>query len=163
MPKIAITEKSRVHEEWFKGIDKLTLDTLPEFLRHLSEDYEHDYGTICHALAAAAVGACWAMNSSPAGGITGFQAGAVMWEFIKRWMRHDKEPMRLVNYSDLLYPQYAYKFAPTISPDVWQWTQEQARELLAEDNKHTHGDVLAHWHSIADGKVPFGLSVAESR
>ena len=36
-----------------------------------------DYGTVCHAIALSAVA------RTAQGGITGFQAGAVMWEFIK--------------------------------------------------------------------------------
>lgn len=80
-----ITEEDKVHLEWYKQASKQTLETLPSFLKNLMEGYNHDYGTVCHALAAGAVATAWAMNAHDNGGITGFQAGAVMWEFIKGW------------------------------------------------------------------------------
>ena len=58
-----------------------------------------DYGTVCHAIALSAVATAWAANKTAQGGITGFQAGAVMWEFIKNWSySSNKTGMRLVDY-----------------------------------------------------------------
>ena len=159
--KKAITEKDKdVIESWVKETDKVTLDNLPAFLRHLTADYQHDYGTICHAVAISAVAAAKAVNRTDAGGITGFQAGAVFWEFYKRWLMEDG-PARLLKYNDMLYPQYAGNFAKTISPDTWAWLQEQAKKNLGNKQAGAHGKVMAHWQSIADGKVPFGFKVKE--
>jgi hypothetical protein len=72
-----------IKEGWKKKAYEVTTDTLPEFLKELSEHYRHDYGTICYALASAAVAAASAMDKSEQGGITGFQAGHVMWQFIR--------------------------------------------------------------------------------
>lgn len=80
-----ITEEERVHEEWYTARPKTTAE-LAEFVRHLVEDYEHDYGTICHAVAAAGLAAMRCVNTdSDQGGITGFQASCVLWSVIARW------------------------------------------------------------------------------
>jgi hypothetical protein len=159
MKKKAITEKDKdIIEGWVKQTDKVTLDNLPAFLRELTQDYEHDYGTICHAVAIGAVAAAKAVNRSEQGGITGFQAGAVFWEFYKRWL-HEEGPARLVKYGNMLYPQYRDDFAKTISKDTWAWLQDEAKKNL-KDGKAA-ANILFHWESIARGKVPFGYKVRE--
>ena len=161
-----ITEEEKVHEDWYKRAkDKeMSLETLPEFLRELTEDYGHDYGTLCHAVAAGALAAARAVDCSSVGGITGFQAGAVMWEFICQWMDGGRLKGRaLLDYDDLLFPQYGYKFN-SISPGTWRDTQRKAKEFLAESRVvSAHPDVVEHWKSVANGEVPFGLEVNERR
>lgn len=152
-----ITEEMGIHKEWYAA--RPTLAELPEFLRKLTEDYGHDYGTICHAIAAGALAAARAINGSPQGGITGFQAGAIMWQFISEWMGKQGQPMRLVDYGDLLYPQYLDKFK-TISADTWEWMQAQAKERLTEV-EGAHPEVRSHWQAIADGNVPAGFAVSD--
>lgn len=154
----AITEESGEHEQWRVDATKQTIESLPEFMRHLSEDYQHDYGTICHAIAAVAIGAAWALEKTPQGGITGFQASAVMWSFIQGWM-HKDGPMRLVDYNDLLFPQYADKFQ-AISRETWDAIQKKARDNLAS-KVHAHENVIAHWRRIDSGIVPFGLRIQD--
>jgi len=85
MPEV-INEKMGVHKEWYVEARGMTLDQLPKFVQRLTKDYQHDCGTICHAIAAAAVGAAWSVERGPQGGITGFQASCIMWEFITHWM-----------------------------------------------------------------------------
>jgi hypothetical protein len=152
----------KVQDEWYEQARGQTLQTLPTFVEHLAIDYGHDYGTICHALAAAAIAAASALNHSEAGGITGFQAGAMMWQFISKWMRYDS-PLKMLNYDDMLYPQYRDRFDQSISTETWKWIQEQAKTRLAEDcdRPHAHPDVRRHWKSIVEGVVPFGWHVAE--
>lgn len=73
-----ITEEDKVHENWYKEAKDMDMQKLPQFVNGLLEDYEHDYGTICHALSAAAVATMWAMNRDERqGGITGFQASCI--------------------------------------------------------------------------------------
>lgn len=150
-----ITEKDKVHEQWYKDAKHVTIENLEDFVSDLANDYNHDYGTICHALAAAACAAAWAMNSSPTGGITGFQAGAVMWEFMKGW-NGIEAPARLLQMKDMLYPQYESKFN-TIGQETWDWLQETAKEEL--ETQKGVDTVRAHWQSIVDGNVPFGYRV----
>lgn len=154
-----ITEEMGVHKQWYEEAHDMTADRLPEFIRKLTEDYQHDYGTICHAVAAAAVAGAWSVERSPCGGITGFQAGAIMWEFMRHW-NHVKGPARLLDYNDLLYPQYENKFR-TISDETWQHIKDQARKNL-DENGEAHPAVVAHWQSIMSGEVPFGLAIGSA-
>lgn len=156
-----ISESDGLQKEWMIEAKKQTMATLPEFLRKLTEDYSHDYGTICHAIAAAAIGAAQAVQHSPQGGITGFQAGAVMWEMIRGWDVWGEGPKRMQCYQDLLYPQYASKFR-SIPKDVAEWVKKEARKWLDENKTGAHPDVRAHIEKVAEGYVPFGLSVGEN-
>lgn len=157
-----IAEEDKVHAQWYEDARKVTADSLPVFVQHLTEDYSHDYGTICHAMAAAAIAAASAIDSGPQGGITGFQGGAVMWQFISNWSGDYKDkPLRLLNYADMLFPQYERKFRKTISAETHRWLVAEAAKMLA-DNESAASRVRAHWQQIADGAVPFGYVVAET-
>ena len=135
MNKQQISEKMMTHEEWYKEAKEMSLDKLPEFLRKLTEDYGHDYGTICHAMTAGAIATMWAINKSPTGGITGFQAGYIMWQFIRQWnYSSNKTGLKLIDYDNFLYPQYEDKFEKTISKETWNAIQKQAKENLDESN-----------------------------
>jgi len=159
-----ITEKDKVHEEWYKEARQMTPENLPAFITKLTTEYIHDYGTICHACAAAAVAATWAIEHGPQGGITGFQASAIMWEYIRNWMHGgENKPLRLLDMEDLLYPQYYYKFN-AISKSTWDHIQIVAKEKLEKveiGDESAHPNVIAHWKSILEGRVPFGLVVTD--
>lgn len=72
------------------------------------------------------------------------------------------EPIRILAFSQMLYPQESGYFARKISPKTWAWLQEQARRELATSGSSASSAVVAHWKSIVAGQVPFGFSV-ESR
>lgn len=156
----AITEEMGVHKEWYQQAEKVTPETIGEFVRHLTEDYNHDYGTIVHACSAAAIAGAHAVNHSPTGGITGFQAGCIMWEFISKWMHEEGKPLQLVHYENMLFPQYSDRFAKTITKKTWEYLQTEAKKNLANVGHATDGVVL-HWQNIVNGKVPFGYAVVE--
>lgn len=162
----AITEEMNVHEEWYeiaKGDTMQTPDDLKDFVVKLTTEYEHDYGTICHAVAAAGSAAGTIVDRSPAGGITGFQASCIMWEFIKQWGSFPKDnPLQLRDMGDLLYPQMEHKFT-TISPSIWEWVQKKARINLVESTDNAHPNVIGHWESIDNGVIPFGLIVSNHK
>jgi hypothetical protein len=153
-----ITESMNVHLAWYDEAKGMTLEELPSFLDRLQNFYTHDYGTICHAIAASAIATAWAMNKGPQGGITGFQAGAVMWEFIRHW-GNLRGPITMMTYEDMLYPQFEHKYK-TISQNTFDWMQEQAKNLLAED-AHASREVRKHWQSIVNGVVPFGYTIED--
>lgn len=162
MNKKPITEDMRLQDEWYKRAYNMKPDDFPEFFRALTEDYEHDYGTVCHAMAAIGLAAMWAFNKSEGarGGITGFQAGCVMWEVIRHMNYEDSKcGLRLLNMDDLLYPQYEHRFR-SISSDTWKAVQKEAQKRLSERGT-AHPDVVAHWESIVNGKVPFGLRIED--
>lgn len=156
-----ITEESGVHESWYAEAREMTLEKLPEFLNRLANSYGHDYGTICHAIAAAACAAARAMDRTDQGGITGFQGGAVMWEFIVHWDESRLgKPLRILDYAEMLFPQCKEQFT-TISESTWEYLQKRANELLAEhEGTYINPSVRDHWRRIANGEVPFGFSVA---
>jgi len=160
--KKAITEEMKEHEKWYEEAKKVTVETLPEFVRHLTEDYQHDYGTICHALSACGLAGTYAIENSPCGGITGFQARFVMWGFIRHWMySSNKCGLKIVDYDNMLYPQYEDKFGKYISKDIFESLKKEARKNLDERTVGAHPDVVAHWQSIVGGKVPYGYEIRE--
>jgi hypothetical protein len=67
----------------------------------------------------------------------------------------------MINYDDMLYPQYEHKFEKTISSDIWKLLQEEAQRKLEEDSEYANLDVINHWKSIVDGVVPFGYKIEE--
>ena len=152
----SITEESKEHEEWYEEAKKMTLSQLPVFIDHLVNDYNHDYGTICHAMTSGAIATMRAIDNSPQGGITGFQASCIMWQFIQKWMSFES-PLRLINFEDLLYPQYENKFK-TMSKETWEWVQNKAKQNLI-DHTNAVEAVKLHWQSIADRNIPFGYEV----
>jgi hypothetical protein len=162
--KKEITEKSsEIIEGWYDEAKKIRLDTLVAFIEKLFSNYSHDYGTVCHAVTASAIAAAWAANADEdQGGITGFQTGAVMWEFMQHWLLELKDkPLRLLNFENMLYPQYEQRFEKQISQDTVDWLIKNAKEKIKGDVSQVHPSVLTHWVAIAKGKLPFGYTVKE--
>lgn len=146
-------------QEWEAQAKDMTLEKLPEFLNHLLNDYQHGYGTICHAIAIGSVAAALAMDKDEQGGITGFQGSAVMFEFMKKWDLGLRDvPFKLVNFENMLYPQYCDKFQKTITNKTWEYLQQKAKQNLDERGM-VHPDVKKHWEEIVEGIVPFGYIV----
>lgn len=159
----AITEKdNEIFDQWFKDAANQTVETLPDFMNHILKDYHHDYGTICTAIGACAIAAAWAANASPQGGITGFQAGAVMWAFIRNWnFRRNKCGLKIMDYDDMLYPQYEEKFDKIITHRLMENLVNEAKQRLSNISEEhpVHPEVKAHWEQIAAGIPPFGYQV----
>jgi hypothetical protein len=159
--KKAITESMNVHTEWYELAKKQTIESLPEFANKILDGYIHDYGTICHAISAISIASAWAANAHPNAGITGFQAGAVMWEFIKNWTyTSNKTGLIIVDYDKMMYPQYEDDFQKTISENTFKNMQKECAKLLAETER-AHPEVVNHWQSIVNGIVPFGYVVKD--
>jgi hypothetical protein len=148
----------------YKEAMEQTPETLGDFVVKAMCDYPHDYGSVCVAVSACALAGVYAANSLPQGGITGYQAGFVMWEFIRQMnYRGNKCGLRMIDYDNMLFPQYAYKFEKTISSDTWKLLQEEAKRNLEEDLTYVHPAVMNHWKSIVDGVVPFGYKIEEEK
>ena len=138
-----------------------SFDDLVSFLQNVKDNYNTGYGTAPRAIAQAAIATAKYLSFNF--GITGFQASCVMWDFIGDWLYSDNEcGMRLVNYDDMLYPQYEYKFEKAIDKDLFDDLQRAAKKKL-EEHKDAHPAVVAHWKSIVNGNVPFGYAVKEKR
>lgn len=136
-----------------------SFDDLVAFLQRVKDTCNTGYGTAPRAIAQAALATAWFLSSDF--GITGFQAGFVMWDFIRDWLYSGNEcGMKIMDYDDMLYPQYRDKYEKTISRDVFEALQKTAKKRL-EDSKHAHPAVINHWESIVDGNVPFGYVVRD--
>jgi len=108
MTKQTVREEDGLHEEWYKEAKEIKdIPGLTTFAEKMLDSYEHDYGTVCHAVAALATAA--ANVGAHTQGLTGFQAQVVTWGFIREFgafMGAGRGPMSLVMYEHMLYPQY---------------------------------------------------------
>lgn len=138
--------------------DIKSFDDLVAFLQRVKDNCNTGYGTAPRAIAQAALATAWYLSSEF--GITGFQAGFVMWDFIGDWMyRNNKCGLKIVNYDNMLYPQYKDHFEKTISQDVFDAVQKEAWNQYNDNKSDAHPDVVKHWESIIHGHVPFGYIV----
>lgn len=165
MKKIAITEEQGIHKEWMARAKKIqNSQELKDFIDELNKKYSHDYGTICHFIAAAAVGAANAVQHGPQGGITGFQAGCIMWSIIDGWGVWGSGPKQVIEWENLLYPQYDYKMPRSVTRRTFDHLQKKAKEGLnrEQDRKGTmSAKVLERWTLVAEGRLPPGMEVRE--
>ena len=162
-------------------------DKLVEFLKDVRDNYNYDYGVAPRAIAQASVATAWYF--AYVFGITGFQAGFVMWDFIRDWQYRNNEcGLKIIDYDLMLYPQYEDKFTEkTISKWQWEALQKKAQKEIdriqetVESYNRNQAEgmekfinkegrdwvetdfcnvrVLNHWKSIVEGKVPFGYRV----
>lgn len=125
--------------------------------------YGDDYGGCVVAIGQAALAVMDHLGNEF--GITGFQAGCINFEILRNWTYSgNKTSLKIVDFDDMLYPQYEHKFEKTITRSVWDALQKQAKERLGKKKDKgyaVHPEVLAHLQSIADGNVPFGYTVKE--
>ena len=139
--------------QWSEEVKDQTPDTLPDFINKLMT-HQHDYGTVCHAIATAAVGAAWAADSTNGGGITGFQAGAVMWVFIKDWMYSSNTcGLKILDFDKFLYPQHEEYFDKVIDSDTWKAIQDKAKDNLLKlytDRQKYQENLLVYEKKLAD-------------
>lgn len=161
--KIVLDEEDedfpKIKEEWFTQARNIK-DTkeLTAFIDHLFNDYAHDYGTVVHAITASVLATAW-MGASIEG-ITGFQASCITWIFIKNWSYpNNKTGLGIINFDNMLYPQYEKQFSKKISSSIWEALQKEAKNRLETSSDYSHPDVVTHWQSIVDGVVPFGYEV----
>jgi hypothetical protein len=137
-----------------------TQQDLMDFLKEIM-GHEHNYGTVVVAVGQGMMATMGHMNQSL--GLSGHQGSFVGWEIMK--VVFDlKGGARLLDFDDMLFPQYAYKFANTISKSVFDRLQsEAARRLMAhyEEGASVNPEVRTHWETIVKGDVPFGWSVTD--
>lgn len=142
-----------------KRKDIKSFDELVKFLEDVKDNYNIGYGETPRAMAQAILATGWYFAREF--GITGFQSGFVMWDFVEDWCYPgNKCGLRIVNYDDMLYPQYVHKFDKVISKSTFDALQKAAKQNL-QDVDYAHPDVKQHWESIAAGNTPFGYRVKE--
>lgn len=113
----------------------------------------HDYGTCVYAMSMAATASFY--YAAHVVGSTGFQASCADMDILRR-TRGLKHGFRLLDYGNLLYPQYcdAEHFPGWRDlmgdPDIRKRLADDAARLLTEASEHTHPNVLAHWRSLVE-------------
>lgn len=165
MEKKKITEADHLEVEWLKEAHEQTLETLPKFIDHLMNDYEHDYGTCVKAAAAAMIGAFVTFNKQE--GFTGFQAGYIPWLMMDEFWGKSKVGRKVLDFDKMLYSQYDFMYEKSIKPETFAKLKEVAKEKIEEadkatangDNNFVHPSVYRHWKSIAKGNIPFGYKI----
>lgn len=154
MDEFAVRDELKEKRKKIKSFDELAA-----FLKDVETNYGNGYGEAPRTIAQAALAVAW--HLADVYGITGFQAGFVMWDFIRDWSYSgNKCGLKMIDFDDMLYPQYEDKFQKTIRRDVWDNLQNEAITRL-EETSYAHPDVIAHWESIVSGEVPFGYRVVE--
>lgn len=132
---------------------------LTKFLKDVTENYGNGYGEAPRSIAQACLAVAYFLSDKY--GITGFQAGFVMWDFMFGWLyKYNKCGLKITDWDNMLYPQYYDKFEKTIERDTWNALQEQAKKNLKE-KPGAAPRVIEHWQSIVDGVVPFGYVVKD--
>lgn len=150
-----------------------TIETLPDFMRecmdHIGEtikvDMDAAYGSVVVAMGAIMMAAFKAANKMEYGGLSGFQASALTWEIVPELTMTEKGPMRIIAFSNMLYPQYDYQFETVLSLSSWRAIQEMASDKLKADDAEAEwkagATVRKHWLSIVAGEVPFGWTIRD--
>lgn len=134
-------------------------DGLVAFLKDVKDNYNTDYGVAPRAIAQASLAVAWYLAGEF--GITGFQAGLTMFDFIKDWeYRSNKCGLKIIDFDNMLFPQYEHRYEKTIPDWVWEQIQKEAEARLANCEDYVHPAVRKHWQSIVDGKIPFGYEVS---
>lgn len=156
-----MTEKEYKKYIYDKAKEVKTKEDLDALLKEVIESKDLDYGKIVYAMCGCMKATCNYIDRSPVGGITGFQAGFIGWEMIREYLIHNNElGMKILDFDNLLYPQYKYKFDKVIDKDLWNTLKEQAKKKLKEC-PDAHPNVIKHWEKIVNGKVPFGFKVKD--
>ncbi|MCM1062487.1 MAG: hypothetical protein NC452_19725, partial [Eubacterium sp.] len=136
-----------------------TFNELVDFLEDIKEHYNFDYGAAPRAIAQACLAVGYYLSKEF--GITGFQAGAVMWDFVMGWTSIGRQVgAKILDYDKMLYPQYQHEFEKTIDSDTWERLQKFAADNI-KDKEFYSLKVMDHWQSIVDGVVPFGYTVKD--
>lgn len=156
-------KKKFIWDEWFEKAKQV--QTIEQF----EELYDYLFnGTICHtydsaAHATSALAVAGGHLGAFTEGITGFQASFVKFDFIRQWDNIGKSVgLKVINYDDLLYPQYVNKFPlKVIKKDIWLALQRACKERLETDGRCACYKVRQYWGDICSGVIPSSLVVID--
>lgn len=110
----------------------------------------HDYGTCVYAMSIAAEAAFNLIAHKL--GVTGFQASCADMDVLRR-TRRLKDGFQILNYNDLLYPQYEHNFSECSWAALLHKNKDSLREKaksLLTESPNAHPDVLVHWQRLAE-------------
>jgi hypothetical protein len=148
----AFLREGNVEEKEMREAKVPTFVTLAEVSAYIDElvTQEHGYGTCVYAMSMAAVAAYNYVASKLE--VTGFQASCADLDIVRR-NRRLEHGFRLVDYQDLLYPQYCDS---EHFPGYKELLEELKKELgeaaakLLEETPCANPDVLKHWAMLAE-------------
>jgi hypothetical protein len=146
-------------DSWYKRAREVTPETFGDFINELLHGYDLDYGAKIHAAAACSIAmfnACSDIFS-----FSDFQGSASAIQILyKLNYPCNKTGIRVIDYDDMLYPQYEDRFR-SIRRDTWEYLRKRADELIAERQSTADPSVLHHWMNISFGGVPFGYYISD--
>jgi hypothetical protein len=146
----AISEAGAATEQEMRDAKVPTLKTDKELLAYIEDlvDRPHNYGTCVYAVSMAATAAFYYVAHKLS--ITDFQASCADMDILGR--TRGWEWGKLLDYSNLLYPQYCNpEYFPSHmdllrDPEIAEKLSEMAKEKLAEGEAAE--TVKAHWESL---------------
>ena len=165
--KIALDEKrdAEIWKKWFEEARRSRLDdgSLLKFLKRLVGKYEHDYGTIVHAMTAAAIAGAYAVDHSSQGGITGFQHSCFIMDLLeKERFSNNKFGFFIRDIDDILYPQHQDKFCKLkITRKLADRISREATMNLATTDRCA-SSVRDWWRRLANGDFPRWVEIDEA-
>ena len=154
-------DKKLTRENLYSLAKHQTPETIGKFINDVMSMDDIDYGTVVDCIAACAIAGAAAGDNHKNGGITGFQAGYVMWQFIRNYIyEYNKCGLRMIDWDKMLYHQDESLFDKVIPQNVFERLQKQAKEeiqieWLSEEQKQ-------HLQSIIDGIPPFGYTLQKN-
>lgn len=157
-----MTEKEYRDAVYAKAEKVKTAEDFAVLIAEMEQD-EFDYGRIVYACAAAAIAGFNVMNRTKNGGITGFQAGCLMWEMVRKFGMFSEGPLRIQDFDHLRYPQYDDQWAVTISPESAGELQKRAAEVAGKNPEFVSPNVMRRNQDIAAGRFPSFVTVKEDR
>ena len=162
----SITEKDEsIINEWYCLAETANIGDLQSIINHIMNDYNHDYGSYVHAVAACSLATAWACGKE----LSGYQASCVGLEFLMHWTYdYVKSGISIRNWDNMLYPQYEDTFDKVIPKRIWKKLQKEAQSRVddfyndPESRFRSTPKVIQHQKSIAYGNPPFGYSIEGS-
>ena len=152
-----------------------SFDDLVAFLKDVKDNYnpsidslsdeEQDvwYGAVVRAAAQAAIAtACFFSEEM---GLTGFQHHFMVNDMMFGWAYPGcKTGLRILNWDDMLLPDGGSSVNKTVSKEMWEKIQKEAKHRLEELKEQEKNEsiikLMNHLQSIVDGTVPFGYRVS---
>jgi len=142
---------SELTEKELRDFEIPSFKTKKELMKFINDlvKRKHDYGTSVYAMSMSAVATFNYVASQL--GVSGFQASCADMDILTR-TRNLKHGFRILDYSNLLYPQYLndehFPNYKTLIKKKKEWLAKEAKNLL-ENNKKAHETVKKHWEYLS--------------
>jgi hypothetical protein len=149
-----------LQEQWYEQARQQTLETMPEFIRYLLDEYSHDAQTIVHAMVAGCLATLSAMNAHPEGDLGPSQSSQLLGLFIRKWARLDG-PAKIMSWAALLDPEYEDQ-CMRVPEEVSLYLRSLARQVL-DSKTYKNESHRIHLERIEQGEMPWGFKSTVSQ